>query len=55
MSLQDSASIKGDFDRETLPTALQYLANNHSAGRLELTRGARRARLYFKGDRKSVV
>ena len=49
MSLQDSASIKGDFDRETLPTALQYLANNHSAGRLELTRGARRARLYFQG------
>ena len=45
MSLQDSASIKGDFDRETLPTALQYLATNHPAGRLELTRGTRRARL----------
>lgn len=49
MSLQDSASIKGDFDRETLPTALQYLATNHPAGRLELTRGTRRARLYFSG------
>ena len=49
MSLRDNASIKGDFDRETLPTALQYLATNHPAGRLELTRGARRATLYFKG------
>lgn len=49
MSLSDSASIKGDFDRETLPTALQYLATNHPAGRLELTRGTRRARLYFSG------
>lgn len=49
MSLPDSSSIKGDFDRETLPTALQYFATNHPAGRLELMRGARRATLYFKG------
>ena len=49
MSLQEGSSIKGDFDRETLPTALQYFATNHPAGRLELMRGARRATLYFKG------
>lgn len=49
MSLPHSSSIKGDFDRETLPTALQYFATNHPAGRLELMRGARRATLYFKG------
>jgi DNA-binding Lrp family transcriptional regulator len=49
MSLQEGSSIKGDFDRETLPTALQYFATNHPAGRLELLRGARRATLYFKG------
>ena len=49
MSLPGSSSIKGDFDRETLPTALQYFATNHPAGRLELMRGARRATLYFQG------
>ncbi len=48
MSLPDSSSIKGDFDRETLPTALQYFATTHPAGRLELMRGTRRATLYFK-------
>ena len=49
MSLPSSSSIKGDFDRETLPTALQYFAINNPAGRLELMRGARRATLYFEG------